>query len=613
MDYVDGSVAPATLEAARSRGWTSFAVLPIAVRDRIEALIALFFDAPPTLENPQRTLAAITRIASISLANFRLRERLAASETRYRVLFEEAPDAIAVLSSSNHVIDANPAALRLYGADLEGLRAWVRSPAGRISDEDRRRRTEILDKAGRGTFDDTIRRPDGTTFPAEVGIVRVALDGEDCYLVILRDLTEPRRLQQELLQAQKMEAIGQLVSGVAHELNNPLAAIVAFSQLMRRDERLPADLQRDAELLVQEADRTRRIVQNLLDFARQRPPERHPTSVAALVDSILALQSYQIAAARIDLSVDVPDALPLIDVDRSQMQQVLLNLTLNAIQAVGARGTGGHVWINARRVVSDDDPLLRITVSDDGPGIPDDARSRLFLPFYTTKPPGEGTGLGLSVSFGIVAGHGGRLQFEPRPGGGATFIVELPVSTRDRPERRQGIAVGGARDRSTGPAQNAVGRGLAPHGTASKLQVAPTAGTGAAARRVLVLDDEPAIRAFLGKALRLASLDAVVVAQGREAIERCRAETFAAVLVDHRMPGMSGTEVFEAVVALRPELAERFVFMSGDVLNPELRDFATKHDVALLAKPFDVDTVNQLVGDVVERAIATEERAAQRG
>ena len=488
QDYVEGSVQPRTLEMARARHWTAFAMLPITVRDRVEALIAVFFGSPPDLPDAERTLTAIARIASISLANFRLREGLIASETRY--------------------------------------------------------------------------------------------------LMIVRDLTEPHRLQQELLQAQKMEAIGQLVSGVAHELNNPLAAIVAFGQLIRRDDRLPDDMQRDAELLVQEADRTRRIVQNLLDFARQRPPERHPTQIATLVESVLALQSYGLAAARIRLSIDLPADLPLIDVDRSQLQQVLLNLTLNAIQAIRAAHSEGEIVITARRVASRvEGPRVQLSVSDDGPGIPDGAESRLFLPFYTTKAPGEGTGLGLSVSFGIVAAHGGSLRFEPRPGGGATFIVELPVSSRIPRERRRPVAPGGPRSQIPAATPEAA------------LSDGET--RAAAPPRVLVLDDEPSIRAFLTKSLRLARLDPVVVAHGLDAIERCRTEAFAAVLVDHRMPGMSGTEVFAAVVAIRPELGPRFVLMSGDVLNPELREFASTHHVALLAKPFDVDTVNRLVGDIV--------------
>ncbi len=380
----------------------------------------------------------------------------------------------------------------------------------------------------------------------------------------------PERLQHELIQAQKMEAIGQLVSGVAHELNNPLAAIIAFSQLIRRDPRLPEDLRHDADLLVQEADRTRRIVQNLLDFARQRAPERHPTPLRPLVASIIDLQSYLIASSGVQVEVDIPDDAPLVPLDRAQMQQVLLNLTLNAVQAMRTTGRGGRLTIDASI-----DGTARIRIADTGPGVAAENRDRLFVPFFTTKEPGEGTGLGLAVSFGIVAAHGGRLTYEPGDGQGATFVIELPLVAPD-------------------PSPSTPEPALA---TAAP-EPPPPPEPGSARPRVLVLDDEPSIRRFLAKALGQAGFDAVLTETGADALEAIREAPFDAVLCDHRMAGMSGTEVYDAAAALRPEMRERFVFMSGDVLNPELREFAERRGVALLAKPFELETVGRTVRDV---------------
>ena len=205
------------------------------------------------------------------------------------------------------------------------------------------------------------------------------------------------------------------------------------------------------------------------------------------------------------------------------------------------------------------------------------------------------TGLGLSVSFGIVAAHEGTLRFEPRAGGGATFIVELPVSAREAPERRHGVALGGARDPIT-PRPKAAPAAAAGAAGAAARSDASSAPVRVACLRAFSCStmNRPFARSS-PKSLRLARLVLWSRRPRRDAVASCRSEAFAAVLVDHRMPGMSGTDVFEAVVAVRPELASRFVFMSGDVLNPELRDFAAKHAVALLAKPFDVDTVNQMV------------------
>ena len=303
----------------------------------------------------------------------------------------------------------------------------------------------------------------------------------------------PERLQHELVQAQKMEALGQLVSGVAHELSNPLAAIIAFSQLIRRDPRLPEDLQHDADLLVQEADRTRRIVQNLLDFARQRPPERHPTSLRALITSILDLQSYLITSSRVEVLVDIPDDAPLVPLDRAQLQQVLLNLTLNAVQSIRSGGMGGHLRISADVDSVHRPPVVRLRISDDGPGVAPEHHDRLFMPFFTTKEPGEGTGLELAVSFGLVSAHGGRLRHELRDGPGATFVIELPLVDS------------------------------APDGPPAALQTTPAEpplpAEPATRPRVLVLDDEPSIRRFLAKALTLAGYEPVLTETGPEAIE----------------------------------------------------------------------------------------------
>jgi CheY-like chemotaxis protein len=382
-----------------------------------------------------------------------------------------------------------------------------------------------------------------------------------------------------------MEAIGLLTAGVAHELNNPLASIVAFSQLIRTDPQLPEDLRGHADLLIQESDRTRRIVQNLLDFARQRPPERVQTSLPELVERVLALQSYTLGPGRIQVDVDIPADLPLVALDRAQIQQVLINLTLNAAQAISADNGQGTISIRAESIRpaaasdgSEQPDLVRIVVEDTGPGIPEHLRSSLFVPFFTTKAPGQGTGLGLSVSFGIAAGHGGSLRFEPGPNGrGASFVLELPVEPPPPAADPTGARPSAAR--------------VVP-GNASPPRDRPA--------RVLVLDDEPSIRDFLVRTLGRAGYDAVAAADGQTALEIVRNEPPDAVLCDHRMAGMSGTAFHDAVAALDPALARRFAFMSGDVLNPELNRFAVARGLKLVAKPFDIDGVGRIVAELLE-------------
>ena len=590
---VPGGVRPATLALAQERGFTAYASLPIRVADRLEGFVTVWFRRPvESIPWTDQTVAAISRILSISLANFRLREDLVASQEEYRTLFRESPIALVVQNDRGEMVSANEAALALYRTDFPGL---VRLGQQRRRDDGEvawERRAQLVRSLGTAVFRQTAQRADGSTFPEELHVARLALRGVPRFLIFVRDLTEQERVQGERLAAQKMDAVGQLVSGLAHELNNPLASIVAFSQLLRDDDRLPGDLREDATLLAQEADRTGRIVSNLLDFARQRPPERVTVGVAPLVQSVLGLQSYGLARARIHVDVDVPPGLPMIDIDRGQLQQVLLNLTNNAIQAIQGTGAEGTIRIAARSATGvEGRPTLRLSITDDGPGISPEARQHLFVPFFTTREPGEGSGLGLAVSFGIVAAHGGRLWFEPGPGGvGSTFTLELSATPGSTAQPGAG----------TGRAETPDEREAA--GAAETQGDPKPSDDGEARPTVLVIDDEPAIRTFLSKALSMSGFDATVVGRGAEALDIVRERDFDAVLVDHRMPSMAGTEVYERATGIRPELANRFVMMSGDTETPELRDFAAARGIALLAKPFDVKSVVRLVGEVVGQA-----------
>ncbi|MEA2546358.1 MAG: hypothetical protein QOI09_1631 [Chloroflexota bacterium] len=562
-------------------GYRTVAAFPIREEGRLTALLFSLFERPvEELDIDERTLEAIGRVLDISFVNRSLRQVVAASETRYRALFERSPDALLVETAGGVVVDANPAARRLYGDELVG-RHVQELRAG--EEHDSHARSDEFRKLGMANHVGIGRRLDGSTFPQEVDIHPLEIGGEPRVLAIVRDMTERTRLQGELIQAQKMEAIGLLVAGVAHELNNPLASIVAFSQLLRTDPELPLDLRRQADMLVQEANRTRVIVQNLLDFARARPAERVPTDLRPLVDSVLGLQSYSFGKGGPEVVVDIPADLPPILLDRAQMQQVLVNLTVNAAQAFHESGRPGKLRIAATTAHrADGEHVVRIEVTDNGPGVPPELTDRLFMPFVTTKAPGQGTGLGLSVSFGIVTGHDGTLEYEPGPGGvGATFIIELPLSS----EMPAAAAFREA---------EAVNRVL-------PARTRPSADEDSGERRirVLVLDDETAIREFLGRALSRAGYEPVLAPTGAIALDMIRDEPPDAILCDHRMAGMNGTEFHDAVAAIAPELGRRFAFMSGDVLNPELREFATARGILLLGKPFDIATVGRTVATLL--------------
>ena len=230
------------------------------------------------------------------------------------------------------------------------------------------------------------------------------------------------RLYSELVHAEKLSAVGELASGVAHEINNPLTTILGQAQLLLGRSDVPLPVRERVEMMADEASRAARIVQNLLLFARHYPPERRPCAISDQVERVLALKRYQLDRDKVRVLTEFTTC-PPVWADENKIQQVLLNLVQNAHQALLRQTSDRVLTLRVRprgsRVV--------IEVIDNGPGIPADALPRIFDPFFTTKPPGEGSGLGLSVSYGIVGQHGGRLYAENRPEGGASFIVELPT------------------------------------------------------------------------------------------------------------------------------------------------------------------------------------------
>jgi CheY-like chemotaxis protein len=351
-------------------------------------------------------------------------------------------------------------------------------------------------------------------------------------------------LSDEAIRAQKLEAIARLAPGITHELNNPLAAIVGFADLLRTDPRLPDDMRRQADLLATETAKTREIVQTLLELLRARPAERHPTALRVLIDAVLLLHRYRLSSGQIEVLVDVAADVPDLAIDRAGLQLVLVNLVQDAIDALLARGGPGRLEIRAVR----DGGSARVTLAHDAhaePGAPPAERERAW-----------------QVSSVIVADHGGGLA---RTADGAMLMLPVAAGATQSP---------GAPAPQAGPPRDA-------------------------AMRVLILDDERSIGMLLEKWLRTSGYAPTVVSSGAEAVELVRETPFDAVLCDHRMAGMAGTEVFDAIVEIRPELERRFVFMSGDVLNPDLQGFVERRGVGLLAKPFDLDTVRRTLEAVL--------------
>jgi signal transduction histidine kinase/CheY-like chemotaxis protein len=380
----------------------------------------------------------------------------------------------------------------------------------------------------------------------------LALENARLYASARENLGRLRDTQAQLVQAAKMSAVGELVSGVAHELNNPLSVIIGYGQLLLGRE-IPADLRRPIELMVSQGDRMGKIVRSLLFFARQRPPERGAVDVNRVLEETLALRRTQLVLSGIALTRDLDPDLPSITADGPQLQQVFLNLLLNAEQAIGEAGGRGTITLRTR--VSADRTMVCADVVDDGPGIPPDIVERVFEPFFTTKRVGTGAGLGLSLSYGIVEQHAGRLTVDSRPGM-TVFTVELPVS--GAPLTRAAVVID------------------------APLQVD--------GRPALVVEDEPSVLELVVDLLEQTGWCVDVADGGRAALARVRTRAYDLVVSDIRMPDGSGQDFYRAAVADEPAIARRFLFITGDTANATVWEFLRQTGVPVIEKPFTAST-----------------------
>jgi two-component system NtrC family sensor kinase len=376
---------------------------------------------------------------------------------------------------------------------------------------------------------------------------------------------ELREMQEHLAQAEKMSAMGMLVSGVAHELNNPLTTVLGYSGLLL-DQEDDAAKRRMLDRVLGEAERAGKIVHNLLTFSRKRKPERKLTDMAALIDQVLASRESDLRLQNVHVVRRFARDLPPVLVDPHQFQQVFLNLLQNAQDALADARRRGRIVVETR----DRGGWVQVAVSDDGPGIPAHQLKKVFLPFFTTKGVGRGTGLGLSICYGIVHEHGGRIDVESREGEGASFVVEIPTARR---QSEIGVAADAPID-APPPLPRSAGR-------------------------LLVVDDDLAIADMVREALELEGWTVVTARDGAEGLEVVAESAFDAILVDLRMPGMDGPTFFERLDATRPDLAARVVFATGDAGGEDVARFLEEAGKTVLGKPYEIRELMDAISKIV--------------
>lgn len=482
---------------------------------------------------------------------------LTRSESRYRHLFESASDAIVTLDANGRFTTANRASEIISGYRHDELVGQWFAPL--LPEDDLRSTLAHFQQAlagETGLFETRFVRKDGEIRTIQVTYSTPQKDEE--VLCIIRDVTDQKVLQEQLLQSEKMSAIGQLVSGVAHEVNNPLASVSAYAQLLLAEQPLTADQRSAVETMYAEARRASRIVHNLLTFARQHKAEKGPTSINQVLDDTLELRGYELRVRGIDLRRDYDEQIPETMADAHQLQQVFLNLITNAEQAMEASQRKMRLTVRTRRAAEG----IRIEVEDTGPGIPPNLLERIFNPFFTTKPTGSGTGLGLSISLGIVREHGGRIWGENARRGGARFVIELPV-----------VTPGATGDSPVAPPAVPIGDRL----------------------HILVVDDEASLRTVLGRYLAGRGHEVETAASGNDALTRVGDCLFDAVLLDMRMPDLSGEQLYRELQATDPALAERVVFTTGDVVSEGVRSFLESTGRPYVPKPFEFSAFDQVL------------------
>jgi signal transduction histidine kinase/BarA-like signal transduction histidine kinase len=475
-------------------------------------------------------------------------------------------------------IAANPHLKLIFGYDSAAPETEVR-PFDLDRFVDPQARVALLERLGSdGSVNDYLLRlrcADGTPVWVELTARADSGDADHTLRVeaLMRNVSERKKLDDQsrdlyhqLLQAEKMAALGQTVSGVAHELNNPLATIISWSERLSQRPTLEDPVRRGLETILSESERAARIVRNLLTFARKRQTTRAMVDVNLVVRETLALRAYEQHVTNITVIEALAAGLPQVFADGHQVQQVLLNLVINAEQAMlTANGRGILVvrtWHDA------DQECVILEINDDGPGIPDDLQPKIFDPFFTTKDVGKGTGLGLTVAYAIVQEHGGRIRLESRPdGGGASFYVELPVT---------GVKLGPP---TTGGA---------------RLQSAADAVAGGS---ILVVEDEARLASAVADALRDAGYLVEHAADGEIALAKVKQQAFDLVICDLKMPRMDGKTFYKTLAAVSPGMAKRVIFVTGDVAGTDAEAFLEESGCRWLAKPFRLGDLLRAVRD----------------
>nr|MBA3531492.1 GAF domain-containing protein [Ardenticatenales bacterium] len=506
--------------------------------------------------------------AAIAFENARLYQQSEELKQFNENIIQWMDEGILMLDEKGIITYANRASEELLGYVPGGLIGRRNREICHLDDQYLLQEQMRLRHEGQSSrYEIRLHTPQGEPLPVIISAKPLFdMHGEfDKSLVVFTDISERKRLEQQLIQADKLSAVGRLVSGVAHELNNPLTSIIGYTQLISMS-LTDGELAHDVQRIQSEAKRAARIVKNLLAFARQHKPEKQLVDINHLLQSTLDLRAYHLKLQGITLVWRLAENLPPTSADPHQLQQVFMNLVTNAEQAMAEQGLAGTLTLGSQLVDTEGEPLIQIAIEDSGHGMDEATSAHIFDPFFTTKDVGQGTGLGLSICFGIVQEHGGTIEVQSDRGKGSTFIITLPV-------HRPAVE----RDIDEFPSREA------------QMTVAVRAA------HILIIEDEPSVSSLVSQVLRLHGHQVTIASSAEEALPLLHSHTYDLILSDLKMPGMGGQQLFHQLRQELPAQAERVIFMTGDTFSPHTHDFLTGSGRPYLAKPFRLEELQKLV------------------
>ncbi len=518
-----------------------------------------------SLKNQVKEDARLTRL---------LQKEKRISEDKCQHVFENTSDSIFIVSADRlRILEVNRAAQALTGYSCEELRQlslislcpFLKDKENEILD-DPTRVQKILSAHG----NISLHRKDHHSVLAEGTASVMNQENGQTIQVFLREVTERRHLEQQLRQAEKLSTLGQLISGVAHELNNPLAVISGYAQLLTMRPSVEEKIRKDLLKIQRESERASKIVQNFLSFARKQPTEKTNVNLNDLIKVSLELMDYDLRASGIQLECNLEPNLPKVFADPNQLEQVLLNIINNAVQAMEGSAREKELKVHT----SSDHSRVKVSVSDMGHGIPPAILEKIFDPFFTTKEAGVGTGLGLSISYSIIKEHMGSIYAGNHSKDGAEFTIELPISHISEKTNESDDL--------------------------SFLRKTPLIAYQRIFQ-VLVVDDESAIQDVFSELLLDYSCQVTGVGDGLQALKAIEKQHFDLVICDLKMPVMDGKRLFEKIKEINPVLVQNFIFITGDTNSTKTLDFLRKTGNRWIAKPFNFREIESILTEHFEK------------